>query len=191
MNRRCMLIGYREQTRNVKLFVLFQQPRVNHVEQNDVIIACIKWPHESNHKRTVNKKNERIYVLQSWNWYTDHDLAYPDSVAHHSPSGLHLVGDWPRIHLQLNKITNVMIGIALWLHLLPSVPAIYRMISKLWSRPYEKKTQIHGNKSWQSFIHWSSTILCFASTPIWLSKCKLAKFLERIPGKWSYTLIHR
>ena len=106
MSRRRMLIRYWEQTRNPKSFVvLFQLPRVDHVEQNDVIIACIKWPHESNHKPTV-KKNEHMYVLQSWNWYTDHDLAYPGSAAHHSPSGLHLVGDWTLIHLQLNNITN-------------------------------------------------------------------------------------
>ena len=69
-------------------------------------------------------KNERIYVLHSWNWYTDHDLAFPASVAHHSPSGLHLVGDWPPIDLQLNKITNVMVPIALWLHLLRSIRTI-------------------------------------------------------------------
>ena len=114
--RRRMLIRYWEQTRNLKSFVvLFQQPRVDHVEQN-VIISCMKWPHESNQKPTVNKKNERIYVLHSWNWYTDHDLAYPGSVAHHLPSGLHLVGDWTPIHLQLNNITNGMIPIALRLH---------------------------------------------------------------------------
>ena len=132
------------------------------------------------------QKYEHIYVLQSWNWYTDHDLAYPGSLAHHSPSGLHLVGDWTPIHLQLNNITNGMIPIALWLHYLPSFPAIYRMISKLWSRLEEKK--IHGNKPWERSIHWSSTILSFAQTPIWF---KLAKFLERILGKWSYILIHR
>ena len=41
MSRRRMLMRYWEQTRNLKSLVLFQQRRVDHVEQNDVIIACI------------------------------------------------------------------------------------------------------------------------------------------------------
>ena len=49
-------------------------------------------------------------------------------------------------------------------------------------KTWRKKKQIHGNKPWESFIHWSGTTLSFAQSPIWLSKCKVAKFLEESFG---------
>ena len=93
-----MLIRYWEQTRNLKSFVvLFQLPRVDYVEQN-VIIACMKWPHESNHKPTVNKKmNAYICIAQLkliyWPCLGLSWLCRP-SLAIWSPSGRWLTADW-------------------------------------------------------------------------------------------------
>ena len=97
MSKWRMLIRYWEQTRNLKAFVvLFQLPRVDHVEQNDVIIACIKWPHESNHKPTLTKKSIHICIAELkliyWPWLDLTWLCRPP-FAIWSPSGLRLTAD--------------------------------------------------------------------------------------------------
>ena len=94
MTRRHMLICFSEQTRNLKSFVvLFQQPRVDHVEQKEVIIACIKWPHESNHKPTVNNKiNTYMYCRVEIDILT---MTWP--ILALSPTTRHLVSIWSAI----------------------------------------------------------------------------------------------
>ena len=93
MSRRCMLIRYWEQTRDLKSFVvLFQLPRVDHVEQNEVIIACIKWPHESNHKPIVKKMNTYMYGRVEIDTLT---MIWP--ILALSPTTRHLVSIWSAI----------------------------------------------------------------------------------------------
>ena len=91
MSRQRMLIRYWEQARNLKSFVVpFHFPRVDHVEQNDVIITCIKWPHESNHKPTVNKKmNTCMYCRVEIDILT---MTWP--ILALSPTTRHLVSIW-------------------------------------------------------------------------------------------------